>query len=57
MPGTTAYLARLPDGVIIAVLSNTARDQDFFRDLVIGFLRAVEGITDWPETDLFALYP
>ena len=57
MPGTTSYLARLPTGVIIAVVSNTARDQDFFRDLVIGLRNAVEGITDWPQTDLFPQYP
>lgn len=54
MPGTTSYLARLPGGVIVAVVSNTAREQDFTSDLINGLIRAVEGITDWPETDLFA---
>lgn len=54
MPGTTSYLARLPSGVIIAVVSNTARDQEFVSDLINGLIRAVDGITDWPETDLFA---
>ena len=54
MPGTTSYLARLPGGVIVAVVSNTAREQDFTSDLINGLVRAVEGITDWPETDLFA---
>ena len=57
MPGTTSYLARLPNGVIIAVVSNTAREEDFFRDLIIGLRNAVEGITDWPQTDLFPQYP
>ena len=57
MPGTTAYLTRLPDGVIVSVLSNTARNADFFRDLLEGVLAAVQGITDWPDTDLFAQYP
>jgi len=56
MPGTTSYLARMPSGVIVAVVSNTAREQDFFRDLVIGLRTAVEGITDWPLTDLFPQY-
>lgn len=54
MPGTNSYLGRLPNGVIIAVVSNTAREQDFFADLVGGLIRAVDGITDWPDTDLFA---
>jgi CubicO group peptidase (beta-lactamase class C family) len=53
MPGTTSYLARLPSGIIIAVISNTAREQAFFSDLVNGVIRAVEGIRDWPEADLF----
>ena len=57
MPGTTSYLARLPAGVIIAVVSNTAREQDFFRDVIVGLRNAVEGITDWPQTDLFSQYP
>jgi CubicO group peptidase (beta-lactamase class C family) len=56
MPGTTSYLARMPGGVIVAVVSNTAREQDFFRDLVIGLRNAVQGITDWPQTDLFPQY-
>jgi hypothetical protein len=56
MPGTTSYLARLPTGVIIAVISNTAREQDFFRELIDGLTNAVEGITDWPQTDLFPQY-
>ena len=54
MPGTNSHLARLPGGVIVAVVTNTARDQDFFADLVSGLVRAVEGITDWPDADLFA---
>jgi hypothetical protein len=54
MPGTNSHLARLPSGVIVAVVTNTARDQDFFADLVSGLVRAVEGITDWPDADLFA---
>lgn len=57
MPGTTSYLARLPSGVVFAVVSNTAREEDFFRDLIVGLRTAVEGITDWPQTDLFAQYP
>lgn len=57
MPGTTCYLARLPTGVIIAVVSNTAREQDFFRELILGLIDAVDGITEWPQTDLFPLYP
>ena len=52
--GTTSDLARLPRGVIIAVISNTAREQDFVSDLINGLVRAVDGITDWPEADLFA---
>lgn len=54
MPGTNSYLGRLPNGVIVAVVTNTAREQDFFADMVGGVIRAVEGITDWPDTDLFA---
>jgi CubicO group peptidase (beta-lactamase class C family) len=54
MPGTISYLGRLSNGVIVAVVTNTAREQDFFTDLVGGLIRAVEGITDWPDTDLFA---
>jgi len=57
MPGTTAYLARLPDGVIIAAISNTALEQDFFGDLAVGLTDAVEGIVDWPDTDLFPQFP
>jgi CubicO group peptidase (beta-lactamase class C family) len=57
MPGTASYLARLRSGVIIAVISNTARERDFVLDLIDGLTRAVEGITDWPETDLFERYP
>ena len=57
MPGTTSYLARLPSGVIIAVISNTALEQNFFDDLAVGLTDAVEGITDWPQTDLFPQYP
>ncbi len=53
MPGTNSYLGRLSNGVIIAVVTNTAREQAFFTDLVGGLVRAVEGITDWPDTDLF----
>jgi hypothetical protein len=53
MPGTTSFLARLPTGIIIAVISNTARDPAFFDDLVGGLVAAVNGITDWPDTDLF----
>jgi CubicO group peptidase (beta-lactamase class C family) len=54
MPGTTSYLARLPSGVIVAVVSNTAREQDFVNDLINGLIRAVDGITEWPQADLFA---
>jgi len=57
MPGTNSYLARLPSGVIIAVISNTAREQDFFDDLAVGLTDAVNGITDWPDTDLFPQFP
>jgi hypothetical protein len=51
MPGTTAYLGRLPSGVIVAVISNTARDGGFADDLVGSLIDAVDGITDWPEGD------
>jgi hypothetical protein len=54
MPGTTSYLARLPSGVIIAVVSNTAREREFVADLINGLIQAVDGITEWPQTDLFA---
>jgi len=57
MPGTTAYLARRPDGIIFAVVSNTAREQQFSDDLILGVSRALDGITDWPQTDLFPQYP
>ena len=57
MPGTTSYLARLPTGVIIAVVSNTARNPAFTRDLILGLRNAVDGITDWPAVDLFPQYP
>lgn len=57
MPGTTAYLARLESGVIIAVISNTALDQSFFDDLAVGLTNAVNGISIWPATDLFPQFP
>jgi CubicO group peptidase (beta-lactamase class C family) len=56
MPGTSSLLARLPSGVIVALVTNTARDGNFFSDLSGGLIDAVNGITDWPETDLFARY-
>ena len=56
MPGTTSLLARLTSGVIVAVVSNTARDGNFYSDLSGGLIDAVNGITDWPETDLFPEY-
>ncbi len=57
MPGTSSYLARLPTGVIIAVITNTARDSAFTNALFGGLVTAVNGITDWPTTDLFGNYP
>ncbi len=57
MPGTTSLLARLPSGVIVAVISNTARNQDFTNDLFDSLVRAVNGISEWPDVDLFANYP
>jgi CubicO group peptidase (beta-lactamase class C family) len=57
MPGSTAYVARLPSGVIFAVVSNTSRDAPFFDDLATGMTRAVEGISDWPDTNLFPQFP
>jgi hypothetical protein len=56
MPGTTSLLARLTSGVIVAVVSNTARDGNFYADLAGGLIDAVNGITDWPDTDLFPQY-
>jgi CubicO group peptidase (beta-lactamase class C family) len=57
MPGSTAYVTRLPSGVIFAVVSNTSRDAPFFDDLAVGMTNAVEGITVWPNTDLFPQFP
>ena len=57
MPGTTAYVARLPSGVIFATVSNTSGDAAFFNDLAVGMTNAVEGITDWPATNLFPQFP
>jgi hypothetical protein len=37
--------------VIVAVISNTARDAGFADDLVGSLIDAVNGITDWPEGD------
>ena len=34
----------------------TARDGNFYSDLTGGLIDAVNGITDWPETDLFPEY-
>ncbi|MGD9342179.1 MAG: serine hydrolase domain-containing protein [Chromatiales bacterium] len=44
------------DGVIVAVVGTTARDGNFYSDLTGGLIDAVNGITDWPETDLFPEY-
>jgi N-acyl-D-amino-acid deacylase len=56
MPGTTSYLTRLPSGVIVAVITNTARDQAFNDALISGLVQAVNGIRDWPNVDLFPQY-
>lgn len=57
MPGTLSHLARRRDGVIIAVITNTAHDDRIFEDLVVGLRRAVDGITEWPDEDLFPQIP
>jgi CubicO group peptidase (beta-lactamase class C family) len=57
MPGTFSLLARLPSGVIVAVITNTDRGQGFSSDLFDGLIDAVNGITDWPDVDLFGNYP
>jgi hypothetical protein len=57
MPGTFSLLARLPSGVIVAVITNTDRGQGFSRDLFDGLIDAVNGITEWPDVDLFGNYP
>jgi hypothetical protein len=51
MPGTTAFLGRLPSGVIVAVVSNPAGDAGFAADLVVSLTEAVDGVADWPEGD------
>lgn len=53
MPGTSSLLARLPSGDIVAVVTNTSREGSFFNDLRMSLIGAVNGITDWPEADLF----
>ncbi len=57
MPGTTSFLGRLPNGVILAVASNTAREPVFFDDLLGDLVEAVNGISEWPTTDLFPQFP
>jgi N-acyl-D-amino-acid deacylase len=57
MPGTVSLLARLRSGVIVAVITNTARNQNFTDDLFNSTISAVNGITDWPDVDLFGNYP
>lgn len=57
MPGTASFLGRLRSGVILAIVTNTARDEAFYDDLVGRLIDAVNGITDWPEADLFPQYP
>jgi len=56
MPGTSSLLARLPNGAIIAVVTNTSRGGSFFDDLTGSLVTAVNGITQWPTTDLFQEY-
>ncbi len=53
MPGTVAYLARLPSGVIIAIVSNTDRG-GFLQETIDRLTVAIEGVAVWPEDDLFA---
>jgi hypothetical protein len=43
-----------PPGIAVAVVGNRAREQDFVNDLINGLIRAVDGITEWPQADLFA---
>ena len=57
MPGTVSLLARLRSGVIVAVITNTARNQNFTDDLFNSTIAAVNGITDWPDVDLFGNFP
>jgi len=57
MPGTSSYLVRLPSGIIVAIVSNTARGNSFFGDLTDGVVEAVNSITRWPDVDRFADYP
>ncbi|MEQ9562590.1 MAG: hypothetical protein RLN69_08725, partial [Woeseiaceae bacterium] len=57
MPGTVSLLARLRSGVIVAVITNTARNQNFTDDLFNSTITAVNGITDWPDVDLFGNFP
>jgi CubicO group peptidase (beta-lactamase class C family) len=57
MPGTSSYLVRLPSGMIVAIVSNTARGNNFFGDLADGVVEAVNGVTQWPDVDRFADYP
>jgi hypothetical protein len=57
MPGTFSLLARLPSGVIVAVITNSDRGQGFSRELFDGLIEAVNGITDWPDVDLFGNFP
>jgi len=56
MPGTVARIARLRSGVIVVVASNTARGQEYFDDITIGLVNAVNGISEWPDVDLFPSY-
>lgn len=57
MPGTTSYLARLQSGVIVAVISNTTFERSLYDDMAGGLTEAVNGITVWPDTDLFPQFP
>jgi CubicO group peptidase (beta-lactamase class C family) len=57
MPGTASYLGRRRDGVIVAVITNSVGGDEFFDDLAGGLNRAVDGIIDWPDDDLFPQLP
>ena len=56
MPGTISLLVRLPSGIIVSVITNTAREQAFTDELFNGLIDAVGGVTDWPTADLFPQY-
>lgn len=57
LPGTSSIIVRAYNGMLwVALFNSRPRDQDlFFKELDESLWKAVNGITEWPEEDLFFL--